>query len=211
MRIASKKLKSRQGAWPGHGIRWPLRASPLGRDDPGGGDGGVETAGQATASEALHFRSSGDVDSCLGTPQERYRRQKTCDSPQADKACKRGGVASSGGRGRRARNSRETAKQAAGKTRAATTCARLPTTPEVHTDPWETPQRGEVPPTAGRRAQPARETGPNLLETERSGVCGRKTQLEAEVRLLLPYRRTIKPLHWYTITNPPPHPPLQNS
>ncbi|KAJ1198811.1 hypothetical protein NDU88_002650 [Pleurodeles waltl] len=27
------------GAWPGHGIRWPLRASALGCDDPGGATG----------------------------------------------------------------------------------------------------------------------------------------------------------------------------
>ncbi|KAJ1118468.1 hypothetical protein NDU88_006659 [Pleurodeles waltl] len=143
-------------------LRWPLHyniggvwlSECSGPRRSWGGDGGAETAGQATVSEALHFRS-GDADSCLGTPQEWDRRQKTRDSPQADKACKRGGVASSGGR-----NSRETAKQAAGTTRAATTRARLPTTPEVHTDPREMPQRDEVPPTAGRRAPPERQAEP---------------------------------------------------
>ncbi|KAJ1110312.1 hypothetical protein NDU88_007665 [Pleurodeles waltl] len=104
---------------------------------------------------------------------QKTERQKTRDSPQADKACKRGGVASLGDRGRRARNSRETAKQAAGTTRAATTCPRLPTMPEVHTDPRETPQRGEVPPTAERRAQPERQDRTSWRRSGAAGAAGK--------------------------------------
>ncbi|KAJ1209709.1 hypothetical protein NDU88_005082 [Pleurodeles waltl] len=108
--------------------------------------------------------------------------RKLATRPRPIRPDKRGGVASSGDRGRRARSGKEQTEQAAGTAKAVTTRIHLPTT-ATNTRGPSTPHRE-----TGRRSKgvrplrqpgekPVREVGSNLSKL-------RTASLEAEARLL---------------------------
>ncbi|KAJ1209168.1 hypothetical protein NDU88_004546 [Pleurodeles waltl] len=123
------EININEGAWPGHETRWPLRASAPCRDDPGGATGARRQPDNTPGPEPPHPHNSGDTESCPGTPQERDVRQKTHDSPQADKAWQKGRSRVFGRPGTACRSGKKPAEQTAGTAGAVTTRIHLPTTP----------------------------------------------------------------------------------
>ncbi|KAJ1207226.1 hypothetical protein NDU88_002618 [Pleurodeles waltl] len=121
--------------------------------------------------------------------------RKLATRPRPIRPGKRGGVASSEDRGRRARSSKEPAEQAAGTAGAVTTRIDLPTTPTNIRGPSTPPtgRRGDAAKGCGpfdsRERNPAREVGLSLFKI-------RTASPETEARLLpsFPSQRDNKTL-----------------
>ncbi|KAJ1214070.1 hypothetical protein NDU88_001697 [Pleurodeles waltl] len=164
LRIAHPPYNDLQrGAWPGHETRWPLRARAPCRGGPGGATGREDSRTTHRVRCPSTPTTAATRNHVWGPRRSGTQGRKLATRPRPIRPDKRGGVASSEDRGRRARSGKEQAEQAAGTAGAVTTRIHLPTMPTNTRGPstppqgdGETQQRGAAPSTAGRETRSER-------------------------------------------------------